>query len=106
MEQLQKKRTQIQLTTWLAKPGALSLSQHRAGRQAPPIPASGPMKEPPAKSSMGTLSLSFSSLPSPAPAFPLLTGWPGLSYLLYPRPDSFRTSQALRALANRILRIH
>ncbi|EGV92323.1 hypothetical protein I79_017216 [Cricetulus griseus] len=55
---------------------------------------------------MVTLSPSFYSLPSPAPAFPLLTGWPGLSYLLYPRPDSFRTLQAFRTLANRILRIH
>lgn len=66
MEQLQKKRTQIQLTTWLAKPGALSLSQHRAERQAPRIPASGPMKEPPAKSSMGTEpQLLLSALTSP-----------------------------------------
>jgi hypothetical protein len=46
MEQLKKKqkkekkeKTQIQVTTWLAKPGAVPLSQHRARRQKHPCPS-------------------------------------------------------------------
>lgn len=70
-----------------------------------PTPVSGPMKEPLAKSSMVTepqLVLSAHT----SPCFPSVDWMVRPKLLLYPRPGSFRTSQAFRTLANRILRIH
>lgn len=118
MKQLQKKKkTQIKLMTWLVKPNAVLLSQHRTGRQVTPCPcwwALGRnlsraqhvlgrwMKGQHGSAEPGLL---LSALTSPWSPFCWRDGQTWITYYVI-RPGSFRTTEAFRTLANWILRIH